>query len=277
MGSMGFIERVAPKPGRRGWWLWLWTRDLVSDTEPARRFKMLPFLAKALGHLNSGGRLLKKSLMTALAAAAVLALGAATPMAQGNIVVHFSGYGYEMGGFEFSDPGDEIHLISRVTSIDAPGALPYFPADNEYTLVVTGLVSNGEIVNSGVSTIVYNLGSFAIYEDAAFNSDWNEFPSIPTPPPSFFDGNAWLSGPFTDFAMTLWRDLGMGVFEGHISLTGGSAIAYFTEEAYTFGGTLVPPHNPGIPAGYELSLDGEVWVEYIATNTSSLSQIKALY
>lgn len=220
---------------------------------------------------------MKKSLMFALAAVAVLTLGAASSMAQGNITIHFSGYGYEVGGFEFSDPGDEIHLISRVTSIDAPGALPYFPDDYEYTLVVTGLVSNGEIVNSGVSTIVYNLGSFAIYEDAAFNSTWTEYPSIPTPPPSFFDGTAWLTGPFTDFAMTLWRDLGMGVFEGHISLTGGSAIAYFTEEAYTFGGTLVPPHNPGIPDGYELSLDGEVWVEYIATNNSSLSQIKALY
>lgn len=220
---------------------------------------------------------MKKSLMMAIVAAAVLALGAPAVFAQGNIIIHFSGYGYELGGFEFSDPGDEIHLISHITSIEAPGALPYYPDDFEYTLVVTGLISNGEILDSGVSTIVYNLGSFAIYEDASFNSSWAEVPSIPTPPPSFFDGTPWLNGPFTDFAMTLWRDFGLGVFEGHISLTGGSAIAYFTEEAYTFGGTLIPPHNPGIPEGYDLSLDGEVWVEYIATEESSLSQIKALY
>lgn len=220
---------------------------------------------------------MKKSLIIALSAAAILALAAPCLLAQGNIIIHFSGYGYEVGGFEFSNPGDQIHLISHVTSIEAPGAIPYFPADYEYTLVVTGLMSNGEILDSGVSTIVYNLGNFAIYEDATFNSDWNEFPSIPDPPSSFFDGNLWLSGPFTDFAITLWRDLGMGVFEGHISLSGGSAIAYFMESAYTFGGTLVPPHNPGIPPGYQLSLDGEVWVDAIATEQSSLSQIKALY
>ena len=219
---------------------------------------------------------MKKSLMFVLAVAA-LSLSATPLLAQGTIDIHFSGYGYEVGGFDFSDPGDEIHLISHVTSIDAPGALPYDPVLNEYTLVVTGLISNGEVVDAGVSTIVYNLGLFQIFEDASMNSDWNELPSIPDPPSSFFDGTLWLSGPFTDFTMTLWRDLGMGVFEGHISLDGGSAISYFTEEAYAFGGTLVPPHNPGIPPGYELSLDGEVWVESVATESSSLSQIKGLY
>jgi hypothetical protein len=214
--------------------------------------------------------------MFALAVVA-LAVGASPLLAQGTIDIHFSGYGYEMGGFDFSDPGDEIHLISHVTSIDAPGALPYDPVNYEYTLVVTGLISNGEVVDAGVSTIVYNLGLFEIYEDASMNSSWDELPSIAVPPSTFFDGDLWLSGPFTDFTMTLWRDLGMGVFEGHISLTGGSAIAFFTEEAYAFGGTLVPPHNPGIPEGYELSLDGEVWVESVATANSSMSQIKGLY
>lgn len=222
---------------------------------------------------------MKKSLLTSLLVTALLVWVASPLLAQEeSIVIHFSGYGYEAGGFEWSYPSDELHLISHVTSITSSNPLPYTPADNEYTLVVTGLISNGEIdEGGGFTTITYNLGFFEIYEDPSFNSDWNEFPSIPTPPSTFFDGTVWLSGPFTDFTMTLMRDFGQGFFEGHISLTGGSAASYFTEEAYTFGGTLVPPHNPGIPPGYDLSLDGEVHTGYVATDETTMSQIKALY
>ncbi len=71
---------------------------------------------------------------------------------------------------------------------------------------------------------------------------------------------------------------GLADFEGHITLSGGSAFAYFTENAYTFGGALVPPHNPGFPPGYDLSIDGEVWVEpAVGTEATSMSLIKALY
>lgn len=180
------------------------------------------------------------------------------------------------------NPSDELHLISHVTSVDGPDPLPFDTDLNEYTLVVTGLISNGEIEEDpgppARTSITYNLGFFEIYEDPSMNSDWNEYPSIATPPSTFFDGSVWLSGPFTDFTMTLWRDYGTANFEGHISLTGGSAIAHFTEDAYTFGGNLIPPHNPGFPPGYDLSVDGEVWVEApVATGTSTISEIKALY
>lgn len=203
----------------------------------------------------------------------------ATPLfAQETIRIHFSGYGYEAGGFDMSDPGDELHLMSNITSITGPDGLPYFPGTYQYTLVVTGLISNGEIdLGGGLSQVTFNLGDFAIYEDDLTPSDWNEYPSIPDPPDSFMDGSVWLSGPFIDFTMDLFRDFGQGAFEGHIELTGGSAIAWFTEDAYTFGGTLIPPHNPGIPDGYDLSVDGEVNVSSVATENSTMSQIKALY
>jgi hypothetical protein len=79
--------------------------------------------------------------------------------------------------------------------------------------------------------------------------------------------------------MVLFRDLGMGSFDGELTLSGGSAISYFQEQAYIFGGNLIPPHNPGIPPGYDMSIDGEVWGESSSTPVapSSYSTIKALY
>jgi hypothetical protein len=210
---------------------------------------------------------------------AFLLLGGVGMALDEDIVVDFEGFGYEAGGFDFSDPGDELHLITRITNIVAPQPdFPYDPITYEYTLVVTGLISNGEMVDGSMSTIVYNLGTLAIYEDSSFNSSWDEYPEIGNPPSSFFDGTLYLYGDFTDFTMVLFRDLGIGSFEGHVSLTGGSAMDWFSAEGYTFGGTLIPPHNPGIPDGYHLSLDGELWVEEpVATHESTWSSFKALY
>jgi hypothetical protein len=151
-----------------------------------------------------------------------------------------------------------------------PAGLPYFPDDFEYTLVVTGLMSNGEVDEGGYSTIVYNLGLMEIYEDASFNSDWVD-------PGTFMDGTLWLSGPFYQFGMVLFRDLGMGSFDGNLTLNAGAVIDYFEEEAYIFGGNLIPPHNPGIPENFDMSIDGEVWGNSTPTEDSSLSKIKALY
>ena len=196
------------------------------------------------------------------------------------IVIDFEGFGLESDGFDFSNPGDTLVLVTRVTNMVAPQPdFPYFPdAPNEYTLVVTGLISNGEMVDGIMSTIIYNLGTLALYEDASMNSTWDEYPYVETPPSTFVDGSLWLFGDFTDFTMVLFRDLGMGSFEGHVTLTGGSAFDFFSEEGYTFGGTLIPPHNPDIPDGYHLSLDGELWVEEpVNADESSWSSLKALY
>jgi len=215
---------------------------------------------------------LKKLLVAALLGFVLLTWGSVPLLAQEEIVIHFSGFGLETGGFDFSAPGDELNLITHVTSISGPAGLPYFPGDYEYTLTVTGLISNGEVDEGMYSTIVYNLGSVDIYEDGSFNSDWSDAGT-------FSDGTLWLSGPFYQFSMVLFRDLGMGSFDGELTLTGGSAISFFQEQAYIFGGNLIPPHNPGIPPGYDMSIDGEVWGESSSTPTqpSSLSTIKALY
>ncbi|MCP4548309.1 MAG: hypothetical protein GY835_17750 [bacterium] len=228
---------------------------------------------------------MKKVLLTCLCAIMVMALGSSTLLAQPeyDLFIHYEGFGYEEGGFDYSAPGDEIHLITRITGITAdpvenmPDDFPYYPDVNEYTLVVTGLSSNGEIDYGPYSTIAYSGGIFAIYEDTATPSDWNEYPSIATPPPSFMDGNLWLTGPFSEFSMTLYRDQGMASYSGILAFDGGSALDFFEAEAYTFGGALWPPHSPGLPPGYDISLDGEVYTGFTATQTTTISQLKALY
>jgi hypothetical protein len=212
---------------------------------------------------------LKKFLVAALLGFVLMTWGSA-PILADAIVIHFSGFGLEEGGFDWSEPGDELQLITHVTSISGPVGLPYFPNDFEYTLVVTGLMSNGEVDEGSYSTVVYNLGLLEIFEDGTFNSDW-------TDGSTFMDGTLWLSGPFYQFGMVLFRDLGMGSFEGSVTLTAGAAIDAFEEEAYFFGGNLIPPHNPGIPAGYDMSIDGEVHAMATPVAESSLSKIKALY
>ncbi len=226
---------------------------------------------------NSGGHLLKRTHLAPVLVIVLLLVSAGSPFAQDNTIVHFSGFGYEAGGFDWSYPNDELHLIAEVTSMVGPLGLPYAPGSNEYTLVVTGLSSNGEIDYGNYSTVVYNLGFFEIYQDPSFNADWNEFPTIPIPPSTFFDGELWLSGEFYEFGIVLFRDQGFGSYEGSMTLSGGSARSWFGDEAYLFGGELQPPHNPGIPPGYDMSLDGEVWIDQVAVDESNFSKIKALY
>lgn len=201
-----------------------------------------------------------------------------------SIHIHFSGYGYEEGGFDWSYAGDELHLMAHVTQVDWDAdevALPYYPAQNEYTVYITGFQSNGEYASGnvpGMDIIVYNLGRVEIFEDPSFNGDWYaECPTVNDPPDRFSDGSLWLGGDFTEFRLELFRDYGFGSFEGWIELDSGSAFPFFEVTAYTFGGELVPPHNPGFPPCYEMSVDGQIWVEPIPTEETNISRIKALY
>lgn len=211
--------------------------------------------------------------------ASILLTGLAFGSTSETIITHFEGFGYEEGGIEYSAPGDIVHYIARITSIEFPQPdFPYYPETYEYTLVVTGLVSNGEMVNGNETMIIYNLGELAIYEDDSTASSWDEYPGFPDPPPSFTDGSLWLWGEFTDFIMLIYWDYGIGAFEGHVNLSGGSAMPWFSEPGYTFGGELFPPHIPNLPDGYDFSLDGNLLVEEpVATFKSSWSSVKAIY
>lgn len=191
--------------------------------------------------------------------------------------IHFSGYLHETGGFWFSAAGDTLWLASRITSIDGAGELPYDPATNEYTLVFVGLISQGEQIDGGVSTIRYLGGRLEIYEDPSFNSDFLQLPLANEPPASFLDGALWLGGAFPEMGFTLWRDLGMGAFESDLTPDAGSAQPGFPA-LLTCGGTMVPTYvSTFVEAGYDIAIDGEVWQEYVPVRSCSFGALKSLY
>lgn len=215
---------------------------------------------------------MKKRLLAPLVLICLLASGSAIA----NVTIHYAGFGYEQGGFAYSAPGDSLWFIAEVTGINTEGgAFPYEPGMYEYTMVAGPFISNGEIVEGSLTTIVYNMGYYWIYQDASFNADWDEYPYVSEPPSTFLDGDLWLAGPFEDFTFWVFRDYGTGSFEGHITLSEGIAFPYLSETAYTFGGTLHPPHG-GVdpPAGYEFYVDGETAVPVEATTWGA---VKALY
>ncbi|MCB1163581.1 MAG: hypothetical protein H6693_08610 [Candidatus Latescibacteria bacterium] len=206
-----------------------------------------------------------------------LAIAAAPCLAQDTINIHFSTYGYESGGFEFSAQGDTLVLVGFV--VDAEGVipgLPYSPSVNEYTIVFTDLVSGGEGVEGGVSTFTYTGGVMSIYQDPSFDGDWEQPHEANQPPASFVNGELWLRGEMGPFDWTLWRDMSMGVCGAIVQVTGGLA-APWVPQSLACGGTMVPAGGFYQAIGYDLQLNAEMWRESVAIRASSLGAIKALY
>jgi hypothetical protein len=205
----------------------------------------------------------------------VLVLGAAETRAA---EVDYVGYAWETGGLAASLPGDQLSIATVVTQID-----PLFGVDLngvESTLFIEGLSSQGSFVNpsTGATTITYSGGTIAIYADAARNSDWGVNPANATAPGTFIDGELIFSGVFTGFAVILTGS-GVGVFEGSIDGTGGTALSGPCANcAYTFAGTFGATTGAQIPEGYDLQVDGVLEVESaVGVETINWGSLKQLF
>jgi hypothetical protein len=188
------------------------------------------------------------------------------------------GYAWETGGLAASLPGDELSFATVITQID-----PLFAVDLngvEATLYVEGLMSQSSYVDpsTGATTITYSGGTIAIYADAARNHDWGVNPTNATVPSTFIDGDLIFSGVFTGFALIL-TDSGLGVFEGSIDGTGGSALSGPCANcAYAFAGTFDALTGAQIPEGYDLQVDGVLEVESaVSVETINWGSLKQLY
>lgn len=205
----------------------------------------------------------------------VLVLGAAGARAA---EVDYVGYAWETGGLAASLPGDQLSIATVVTQID-----PLFEVDLnavEATLYIDGLVSQGASVNpsNGATVISYAGGSIALYAGAARNHAWGINPANATVPGTFVDGDLVFSGAFTAFTVSLLPS-GVGIFEGYVDGTGGSALAGPCANcAYTFSGTFAAPTTAQIPEGYDLQVDGVLAVEStVGTEAVNWGSLKALF
>lgn len=204
----------------------------------------------------------------------LLALAAPARAAQ----VDYVGFAWESGGLAASLPGDELAIAAVVSQID-----PLFDVDlgaREATLFITGLVSQGAVFNpsTGATTISYAGGAVTLHAGAARNHDWGTNPANATVPSTFIDGDLVFSGVFTAFAVTMLPS-GVGVFEGLVDGTGGSALAGPCANcAYTFAGTFSAPTGAQVPAGYDLQVDGVLEVESaVAVETVNWGTLKQLF
>ena len=192
--------------------------------------------------------------------------------------VDYVGYAWETGGLATSLPGDQLSIATVVTQID-----PLFEVNLnnvEATLYIDGLVSQGASVNplNGATVISYSGGAIALYAGAARNHAWGINPANATVPGTFIDGDLVFSGAFTAFSVSLLPS-GVGIFEGYVDGTGGSALAGPCANcAYTFSGTFAAPTAAQIPAGYDLQVDGVLAVESaVGTEALNWGSLKALF
>jgi hypothetical protein len=160
---------------------------------------------------------------------------------------------------------------------------PLFEVDlalNEATLFITGLVSQGPVVDpvSGATVTSYGGGTIAVYASGVRNHDWGTNPANGTVPSTFTDGDLVFSGEFTGFTVTMLPS-GMGVYEGFIDATGGSAVAGPCSNcAYTFSGAFDATTGAQIPEGYDLQVDGALEIESaIDARDTSWGSLKQLF
>ena len=144
---------------------------------------------------------MKKIVLTALIACAVLAPGAASAQQW----FDFNGQALLPAAI-----GEDLTLYAVINNndqIDTP--LPLDFANFEYTLVVTGLTL---LTDNGGGGQTYGGGTIAIYQDAATAADF-------TSPATFMDGSTLLSGDLSSLNRTAFSSLGS--VAGTVNWTGG--------------------------------------------------------
>ncbi|MBZ0267252.1 hypothetical protein K8I85_03790 [bacterium] len=209
---------------------------------------------------------------------ALLLCAPVVALAQSEQILHVSGHSWETGGFPSSVPGDELDVLFILNAIEQP--LVWDTANYGYTGHVRQLVSVGETVFNGLHVASYTGGLFTIYVDW-FPGSGGTAPTYGTNPPnatapsSFTDGiSTYLDGFFTDFTLTFNDATLSGSFSGTLNFTGGDVFPLLSAtEGWTFGANLA-----GVsPEGYDLQVNGDVYLAIVSVDEQSWGGIKNLY
>lgn len=210
---------------------------------------------------------------TVLMALASMAL-AGTAFAQTNQILHVSGNSWETGTFPPSDPGDVLNIVGILNDIEQP--LVWDTANYSYTMYVRQLVALGETDVNGTRLASYSGGLFTIYVDwLPSNVDYGVNPPNATVPSTFNDGiSTYLDGYFTGFSLTFNDATQNGSFSGTLNFTGGDVYNLLNATTgWTFGANLA-----GVsPTGYDLQVNGDVYLTVVGVQDESWGGIKSLY
>lgn len=186
------------------------------------------------------------------------------------------GYGY----LEGNTPGDMaggVGLFEPLQPENPPFAFDY--VGFEVTWVITDMVLTSYSQVSIFENYQFAGGSIGVYEDADFDLDYGASPATGIATGS--DGTAALTGSVSS-AVILFNTLtDTGTINGYCTFTGGSRLAELGDlamlEWQIFDG-LSANASVDVPVGYHARWAGRIFTtETVATESSSLSQIRALY
>ncbi|MFH1842540.1 MAG: hypothetical protein ABIF77_04985 [bacterium] len=218
-----------------------------------------------------------KTVLSPLLTAMVVLLVAAPSMAENLPIMDYYGFAWEDGGFLPSDPGDMLSFAGVVDNLHP--IVGYDLADGEVTLVVSDLVSTGEVPGGpGITQVSYVGGTLSIYFDPAKNADWGTFPPNAVAPATFGEGTLLFQGNFTSFVAIITGN-GIGVFDGTLDGVGGELLGQAcTNCAYSWGGIFTMHSGAQLPDGFQLQLDGTLEVNAaVPAQESTWGSVKALY
>jgi hypothetical protein len=203
---------------------------------------------------------------------------AASAGAQPQQILHVSGHSWETGGFPVSNSGDELSLLFILNAIEEP--LVWDTANYGYSGYINNLISTGEAVIGTTHIASYSGGDFLIAVDF-FPGSGGTAPTYGTNPPNatapstFIDGiSTYLTGYFTDFTVTFNDATSSGSFSGSLNFTGGDVFPLLSAvEGWTFGANIA-----GVsPEGYDLQVNGDVYLAIVSVEQQSWGGIKNLY
>lgn len=194
--------------------------------------------------------------------------------AQEQQILHMSGHSWEDGGFPPSDPGDVLNVVGILNEIEEP--LIWDTSNYAYTLHIRDLVAVGEYVNNTTRIAQYTGGLLTVYVDfLPSNADYGTNPPNATSPSTFTDGIAtYLDGFFTDFTLTFNEVTSSGSFVGALTFTGGDVYPLLhSTDGWTFGADIANVS----PTGYDLEMNGDVFLTVVSVEEDSWGGIKSLY
>ena len=211
-----------------------------------------------------------------------LAPGAASAQ---TLFFDYVGYDYEapdLNPTQFGEVGSGYVSLGFVPGLFAP-LVPNTVA-NEYTYYISGLTSVSQMTVGSFVITSYSAGSLSVYEDSKSTgtaADYGINPPNATAPPSFIDGNLFVTGTLTNFQYVFNTLSGSGSFEADFEVTGGSEVTNGNipanrRKGWTFAGTSANELN--MPEGYAHQVDGQVFLnEPVPTQTKTWGGLKAQY
>jgi hypothetical protein len=211
-----------------------------------------------------------------------LAPGAASAQ---TLFFDYVGYDYEapdLNATQFGEVGSGYVSLGFVPGLFAP-LVPNTVA-NEYTYYISGLTSVSQMTIGTFVITNYSPGILSVYEDSKSSgtaADYGVNPPNATAPPSFIDGNLFVTGALTNFQYIYNTLSGSGSFEADFEVTGGSEVTNNNipanqRKGWTFAGTSANELN--MPEGYAHQVDGQVFLnEPVPTRTTTWGGLKAQY